>query len=1219
MKIRFSLMEAVRYATLLTESQRRDFVLKNHGAQLEKKFLSSHIPADVRTQIDPEHVMDGGDGEFKEGELAGRIIDFISGHDPSIKKIYTLWMTQRHLKGEMPLEDMPGVERYLAFFDSNKLRFAKRDIGQYRTVDELATAVNGFSEKSAPVEKLRNDADMRVIYDSANLSIVQPKTAAGATELAGDAIWCTAWDAGRNRFYYYDGKGPIYVIIDKKRKARWQFFMPTNGYPSAEFMDRANRAIDLRAFLTEYPMVFEVIGEEAFVPYMKQIGLSFFSADAIRKVDNAELAEMIVSVDDLAKFPQDVVNSKDFAQSLLMRLTPPSNTYANEETVKQVRKILTYYLTKFPDEFFSNLFEARPALFSYLPSRFHTDENKIKAATTLNFSSIEKMIPKPWPKEVESEFWRKSIIQNDRLKINDVPEKYLNDEQRVTLLRRTPAEITKYPRLNEAMVVRFLTLDHNLIDHIPEKFRKEAAANAMSLTLDSKDNHTRASGIQKYGRFFPMSLWPVDFAELLIKSSKAQEASYNELPREYRTVETLKGWVKAEPKNYIKLPAEMRTVEMLAFMLTCYTNEKAIALLTPELCSPHTFAMALEKSKDEYYHTADQYKALPQYLKTEEVVRLFLTKGVVPVKEMGKLISSDALVARVRVNIDETKDIPAGIMSPALASALVTANPLVIPFVPEKMRTEEVLYHWLGSIKNGQAARYTSTYNTTQKPTIKDDFALFPKSSWSQRTLPLAVELRALPADLATLPKELLSRELVGAIAGENEDVFSHEDAHIIDEENIVKAIRKNWKVYTKLKPDQIVEPTIHAFLAATASSFGNAIKQSKEFYVQDYVKQHLADFAPIYEAMPKAKWSARCWMEVVGLIYPLGKVPARFRTQDMIVTALRRDASQAKYLDNPTQWMDENAKALLKDKVDDKTWKSELLKGGIFKTGRNYVDVVDLPHKPLSNGYSYIIVDLGKVNKRIFIFDKKKNVIVRLYTEDYTIKSENHNEMTSHAKIVHEFALTANDELQNISPGVLNYVGIQSNVAGDYIPEEKMRRDHENGDVLKWAVGSYGGGKIRLAFKGDKVIFNMIETMSGGAFGNKASLKMSECTPKVKLTAIHPHAAEIAKYLNRNRVDGWRGTSIGIGNGSRHSEKWQAITKTKIAEVGALAVWRGEGIYEKTISIYHETKGRLGSAVIRKKGNLDKIEVRGDSGFAKEINELFDSLQGKVPYHAVK
>lgn len=1210
-------MEAVRYATLLTESQRRDFVMKNHGAQLEKSFLSSHIPADIRAQIDPEHVMDGADGKFKEGELAGRIIDFIASHDPSTKKIYTLWMAQRHLKGEMPLEDMPGVERYLAFFDANKLRFTKRDIGQYRTVDELATAVNGFSEKSAPVEKLRDDADMKVIYDSPNLSIVQPKTAAGATELAGDAIWCTAWEAGRNRFYYYDGKGPIYVIIDKKRKVRWQFFMPTNdGYPSAEFMDRANRAIDLKAFLTEYPMVFNVIGEEAFIPYMKKIGLSFFSGAAIRKVDRGELAEMITSVEDLSKFPEDVVNSAEFAQSLITRLT--MQYYGPDNDMgKRVRKLVAYYLSKLPDEFFISLFDVRPILFSYMPSRFHTDENKLKVVTNLGHSDILKIIPKPWPVKVEEEFWRKSIIQNDRLTLKEVPEKYLNDEQRVALLLRTPKEITNYSRLNQAMVVRLLALDYKMVVYIPEKFLTGLAADAMMVSTVRASSYDRAAIIQKIGAHFPMSVWPKDAGETLIKSTKAQEASFNDLPKSYRTPELMDAWVKASPTNYIKLPAEFRSVENLAKMLTQYTNHKAIELFTPEICSSHEFALALEKSIDDYYYSADQYKALPKYLKTEEIIRLFMGKGVVPVKEMGRLANTTALAQRIKVHMDEAKDIPASMMNSALAAALVTSNPLVIPFIPEKVRTEDVLYHWLISVKNA-AAHYTSTYNSTQKPTIKDDFALFPKSSWSQRTLPLAVELRAIPADLATLPKELVTRELVGAIAGENEDVFSHEDAHIIDEENIVKAIRKNWKVYTKLKPDQIVEATMHAFLAATARDFGYAIKQSKGNWIQESLKQLLNELTPIYEEMPKAKWSARCWQEVVGLVYPLGKVPVRFRTSEkMIVTALTRDASQAKYIDRPGEWLDANAKNLLGGKVDDKTWKEELLKGGLFKTGRNYVDVVDLPHKPLSNGYSYVIVKSGKLNLRIFIFDKKNTVVVRLHTQDHAIKCSSHNEMMAHEKAVREFGLTEKEELRNISPGVLNLVGVQSNTAGDFIPEEKMQRNYDSG-VLKWASGSLNGGTLRLAFKGEKVIFKLKETLTGGGWGSQ-TLRLTEIEPLAKLSMIHPLAKEIAGYLNRVGVSGWRGSSIGVGNGSRNADPWEALTATKIAEVGALAVWRGEGIYNKTISIYHETKGRLASAVIRKAGNFDKIEMRNAAGFENEINALFDSLKGKVPYNAVK
>lgn len=1217
MKIRFSLMEAVRYATLLTESQRRDFVLKNHGAQLEKAFLSGHVAADVRAQIDPEFNLDGGAGEFGPNELAGRIIDYIASHDPSTKKIYTLWMTQRHLKGEMPLEDMPGVENYLAFFDANKLRFTKRDIGQYRTVDELATAVNAFSEKSAPAEKLRNDADMKVIYDSPNLSIVQPKTAEGATELAGDAIWCTAWQGGRNRFYAYKDAGPIYVIIDKKRKKRWQFFFPNpRSNTSAEFMDRSNTAINLKEFLIEYPKVFEVLGETAFLPYIHKLGLSFFSAAAIRSIPEATLSEIVSTVQDLSALPDDVVNHPDFAQALILRLT---GQYNGEETIKATTAVVNYYIDKVPDELFTKILVSRPLMLKMLPKRMVTEENKIAAARSLGYVGIVNHVPKPWSEAIETEYWTKRIQNDTSLYIGDTPEKYITFDRQIVLLMRRPSDISKYAKLTQDLVNVILSRDHTLIEHVPEKFLNKTSAEIMINAIDrSNDGYHRASLVQKLGKKFKMADWPFDAAEQLIKSSQAQDASYEDLPKLYRDdARILDLWVKSEPKNFVKLPAAERTSSRLELVLAATLSGHAIKLFTPEICSPHMFAATLEKSLPGIVLAKDQYLALPKYLHTEEIVRQYIEKGVVPIKEMGSLINTAAILARSHYN--EVADIPARLMNEQLASELVTRLPTLVAQLPKAMLTEEVLYHWLKAVDNSPA-HYVSTYHTG-KGSIPEAFALFPKSAWSQRTLPLAVSLRALPADLAKLPKEFLSRELVGAVAGHDEEMLDHEDAHIIDEENICNAIKKNWKVYTKLRPDQIVEATMYAFVSSTASRLGTALKQNSGHYIQDWVKELVAQQMPIYEAMPKAKWSARCWEEVVGLIYPLGKVPARFRNSDkMIALALQRDASQAQYIDNPTQWLDANAKTLLAGKADDKTWKEQLLLGGIFKTGRNYVDVADLPHKPLSNGNSYVIVDSGKINLRMFLFDRKNKVIVRLYTQDGTIKSSSFNEIKANKPVVREFALMERSRLSDFSPGVINYAGVQRNSAGELIPEEKMRRDHHRGEALTWAVGSYGsGGTLRLAFKGDKMVLKIIEQMSSGAFGNSGSMRIDEIIPFVKLSQLHLYAKDMADYFNRNDLEGWRGTPIGLGNGSRHNERWEVMTSTKIAELGALTVWRGQDRYEKTISIYHETKGRLGSAVVRKNGNFDKIDVRGDEGFAKEINALFDSLNGKVPFHPVK
>lgn len=149
---------------------------------------------------------------------------------------YVSWLIILYRRGDATLkqvlsydnmEDDYKISEALEFFDKNKNLFDKKDINQYKTLDELFTKIKSFDEMSSNIvqktEKYKYYTDLdksgRItkFYENNNWLIIIPNDEEISCDIAGTKTsWCTARPTG-SHFNTYNKDGKLYIFLDKKK------------------------------------------------------------------------------------------------------------------------------------------------------------------------------------------------------------------------------------------------------------------------------------------------------------------------------------------------------------------------------------------------------------------------------------------------------------------------------------------------------------------------------------------------------------------------------------------------------------------------------------------------------------------------------------------------------------------------------------------------------------------------------------------------------------------------------------------------------------------------------------------------------------------------------------------------------------------------------------------------------------------------------------------
>ena len=173
---------------------------------------------------------------------------YIEGRD-SVGK-YGKWLLNLYNRGN--LGNFGHVTDALTRFEDNKKFLKNKDIGQFKTLDDLDAYLNNpdnYNEESArqkvrDAQKARKNADLDTeaekVLDGTRWEVWIPKTYAASCKLGQGTSWCTATTESDHYYNYYTNQGPLYILINKADpEEKYQFH-----FESESFMDADDYSVD---------------------------------------------------------------------------------------------------------------------------------------------------------------------------------------------------------------------------------------------------------------------------------------------------------------------------------------------------------------------------------------------------------------------------------------------------------------------------------------------------------------------------------------------------------------------------------------------------------------------------------------------------------------------------------------------------------------------------------------------------------------------------------------------------------------------------------------------------------------------------------------------------------------------------------------------------------------------------------------------------------------
>ena len=189
---------------------------------------------------------------------------------------YGKWILNLFNKGK--LDNEGHVFDILTRFEENKKNLKNKDIGKFKTLEELDDYLNDDDnyktlsnrQVTRQNQNARRNADLgneaEKVFDGSNWEVWIPKTYAASCKLGQGSSWCTATTSSEYYYNYYTHQGNLYININKHDdEDKYQFHFETGS-----FMDINDRPIVLSDFLSEndelhdfyYPLIAKSIGVE---------------------------------------------------------------------------------------------------------------------------------------------------------------------------------------------------------------------------------------------------------------------------------------------------------------------------------------------------------------------------------------------------------------------------------------------------------------------------------------------------------------------------------------------------------------------------------------------------------------------------------------------------------------------------------------------------------------------------------------------------------------------------------------------------------------------------------------------------------------------------------------------------------------------------------------------------------------------------------------------
>jgi len=176
-----------------------------------KRFLNEDLLAEGRLDDAKEKYPD--DAEY---------IDQLSKIDPSGNNKYLMWMAKQldyHTRGMSNAGKEILVEiltELIQSFHKNIQRLEKKDINQYKSLDDVETAIKSLGatvkQKREKKKEVAQEGS-RIVYESDKYFVVRPETEEASCYYGRNTQWCISATESQNYFGDYTRRGKAFYMV----------------------------------------------------------------------------------------------------------------------------------------------------------------------------------------------------------------------------------------------------------------------------------------------------------------------------------------------------------------------------------------------------------------------------------------------------------------------------------------------------------------------------------------------------------------------------------------------------------------------------------------------------------------------------------------------------------------------------------------------------------------------------------------------------------------------------------------------------------------------------------------------------------------------------------------------------------------------------------------------------------------------------------------------
>ena len=153
--------------------------------------------------------------------------------DEQLKKVFTLSRqlapNQKYLiflgnviPNENFEESLSKAEKVVEKFIKYQQALETRDINQFKSLEEIITAINNHENKVRRTVKSVDGAN--IVYEDDRFTVVTPQTHKASCYYGAGTKWCTASMNGSSHFDNYNVEGKLFYILDKKAKSNDKYY-----------------------------------------------------------------------------------------------------------------------------------------------------------------------------------------------------------------------------------------------------------------------------------------------------------------------------------------------------------------------------------------------------------------------------------------------------------------------------------------------------------------------------------------------------------------------------------------------------------------------------------------------------------------------------------------------------------------------------------------------------------------------------------------------------------------------------------------------------------------------------------------------------------------------------------------------------------------------------------------------------------------------------------